>query len=207
MNALSAYLRNCAEAFDKTPGYPVADRILTRVFGNYPMNDSLEAVLHKVALLNALYRTQILDVYGMADHVLGQGLDPYLRKGRPEAVHLLRQGHRVGSKNGKERDFYSFATKYCHWHRPDVYPMYDHFVSVALRWLNERLNFLPRFSADELRDYPLFLRAVDTCCASLRLRWAGYKRLDQGLWILGQIVDGKADGAVVRAVGEPPKGI
>lgn len=199
------FLERCTKAFDKTPGYPLADQVLTEAFKSHPRNHSVHSVLLKVALLNSLYRTQIFDVYGMAEHVLDETLDKYLRKGSLEAVSRIRRGHAIRRKKGKELDFYSFATKYCHWHRPDVYPMYDWYVNVALRRLNCRLTFSPRFGAEALRDYPFFKDTVDACRASLNCNRLDYKRFDQALWILGQLLEGEADGAIVRAVGKMPQ--
>ena len=75
MKEIADYLTMCAAAFDQTADYPVGDRALKRLFRAYPVNDEIESVLLKVAALNALYRTQILDVYGMAEHVLGQRIE------------------------------------------------------------------------------------------------------------------------------------
>lgn len=165
------------------------------------------SVLLKVALLNSLYRTQIFDVYGMSEHVLTRRLDKYLQKGSPRAVSLIRKGHAIGTKRGVERDFYSFATKYCHWHRPDMYPMYDWYVNVALRRLNRRLRFRPRFGAEALREYPFFKDTVDACRTTVQWNRPGYKRFDQALWILGKRLEGEADRAIVRAVGRMPRGL
>lgn len=191
-----AYFITCADAFERTADYPTGDRALRRLFAVYPRNDELEGVLVKVAALKALYRTQVLNVYGMGEHIVSCRLDPHLKEGRREAVGLVR--------HFRKRDFYSFATKYCHWHRPDVYLMYDRFVVAALRWLSAKLGFLQKFTWDQLRDYDFFVNAVEDSRRALDLRWNGYKRLDQGLWILGQVIEGEADTAVVRFVGSLP---
>jgi hypothetical protein len=190
------YFITCADGFERTADYPIGDRALRRLFAAYPRNDELESALVKVAALNALYRTQILDVYGMGAHIVSCRLDPHLKDGRHDAVGLIR--------HFRKRDCYSFATKYCHWHRPDVYPMYDRFVVAALQWLSAKLGFRQKFAWDEFRDYDFFVNAVEECRRALDLRWRGYKRLDQGLWILGQIIEGEADTAVVQFVGSLP---
>jgi hypothetical protein len=199
------YLESCANAFDRTPGYPLADRILAQVFSTNQKNDSIEVVLHKAALLNTLYRTNIFSIYQMAGHLLKQRLDSSIERGDRQAVALIRLGHGI-KKNRKELDFYSFATKYCHWHQPTLFPMYDRYVTVALQRLNRKLQFMATFSNDDLRNYPTFLAAVNECRAQLKLDW-GYKRFDQALWISGQIIKGEADRAVVQAAGKLPRGL
>ncbi len=196
MKEILDYLTTCSAAFDQTADYPVGDRALRRLFRAYPTNDEIESVLLKVAALNALYRTQILDVYGMAEHVLRQRIDSHLKHGSLELVNLLRKF--------RGRDYYSFSTKYCHWHRPGVYPMYDRYVAVALQWLNQRLGVGMDLAWERLRDYGLFVRAVDGCRRTAGLDWKGYKRFDQALWILGQRIEEEADPAVTRFVGPLP---
>ncbi len=180
VNRLKADLESCANTFDRSPDNYIPDRILTWAFKARPRNDRLEHVLVKVVLLNTLYATQVFAVSRMAKHILECGLDRHLRQGDLKAVGLIRKGH------GMKRDFYSFATKYCHWHRPDTYPMYDKYVAIALRDLNRSLAFTDPFSMGDLLNYRFFRETLDTCRLSLRLRWAGYKRLDQALWIYGQ---------------------
>lgn len=197
MREIKAYIVTCAEAFERTADYPIGDRALRSLFTAYPGNRTLETVLLKVAALNALYRTQLLDVYGMGAHIVECRLDPYLETGRREAVGLVRQF--------RKRDFYSFATKYCHWNRPAIYPMYDRFVVAALQWLNAKLGLREKLTWEHCRDYDFFAQAVDDCRNTLGLGWRGYKRLDQGLWILGQIIEGEADAAVTRFVGRLPE--
>ncbi len=197
LKELRDYFITCVEAFARTADYPIGDRALRMLFRAYPLNDELEPVLLKVAALNALYRTQILDVHGMGTHIVTCQVDPRLKGGRREAVEVIR--------HLRKRDFYSFATKYCHWHRPDVYPMYDRFVAVALQWLNEWLGFGPKLNWESLRKYDLFVGAIDQCRRAMGLNWRGYKRFDQGLWILGQLIEGQADSPVAQFVGPVPE--
>lgn len=197
MKRIRDYFIACAEAFERTADYPLGDRALRMLFRAYPLNGELEAVLLKVAALNALYRTQILDVYGMGAHIVSCRVDPRLKGGKREAVDVIR--------HFRKRDCYSFATKYCHWHRPSVYPMYDRFVAVALQWLNERLSFSQKLRSDSFRNYDLFAAAVDESRRAMGLNWRGYKRFDQGLWILGQLIKGEADSTVMRFVGPVPE--
>jgi hypothetical protein len=203
MTILKSYLETCADAFDHTPGYPLADRILKMAFTSHPKNISPEEVLLKVALLNSLYRTNIFDVYGIAEHVLAQKIDKYLEKGKIEAVDYIRKGHRYKTKN-KEIDFYSFATKYCHWHRPDYYPMFDKYVSKALQWLNLKLKIYPKLLDEYLRNYELLKTTIDLFKKILKLNWEGYKRFDQALWILGQLIVRDADKQVLQFVKKLP---
>jgi hypothetical protein len=82
--------------------------------------------------------------------------------------------------------------------------MYDRFVAAALQWLHAMLGLRQKPTWDNLRNYEFLVSAVEECRRALDLRWRGYKRLDQGLWILGQVIEREADTAVVRLVGSLP---
>ncbi len=201
------YLERCADAYELTD-YPAADRVLTMIFTHYPTNDNKDHVLLKVTVLNALYRTQILAIHKMAEHVHESQLDIPLEQGSPDAIDLLHRGHGIKGRNDKnEMNFYSFATKYCHWHKAGLYPMYDQYVSKALKHLNSKIKFIRSSISirDNLDKYDCFKQVVDQCKDELQLDWPGYKRLDQGLWVLGKILKGDADKRVADRVGAPPK--
>jgi len=192
---LRSYLERCERAFYKPRGYSVADRILEQQFGDYPRNRHIVSVRTKVVLLNQLYRTNVFDDRNLSLHInrRGRGIDTYLREGSLRAVERIRRGHGIRHRGGTELDLYSFATKYCHWHRPNIYPIFDRYVTIALRELNRPLNFLSRFSVGSLRDYPFFKTVVDSCRRDLRIRW-GYRRFDHALWFLGQVIAEDDDG-------------
>ena len=65
----------------------------------------------------------------MALHIRDLNIDKKLQACSSEVVHEIP---RLEMKDGKVRNFYSFATKYCHFHSMDDYPMYDYHVSKLL---------------------------------------------------------------------------
>jgi len=205
-----SYLERCADAFSDGTGFSLADAVVEPIFRNHPNNQREEEVLLKVAVLNTLYAAGVLGVYRMAHHLVlkrSRLLDKYLRSGNPEAVTIVRRGHGIRTKNGKERDFYSFATKYCHWHRPDAYPMYDSYVEVSLDRLAGFLK-LDRLMQDlDQRRFSEFKRLVDEVRKRVGWRRSGYKHFDQALWVLGQVLEGDAEPRLRKAVGPPPKGL
>ena len=60
---------------------------------------------------------------------------------------------------------------------------------VKVRGLNERLHFRPRLPWEGCQAYRPFVSPFDQCRVALPLEWSGYKRFDQGLWILGHVID------------------
>ena len=90
-----------------------------QTFENNPKNTDKVAVLLKFTVLNNLYWTNIWARDLMVNHIhkLGteEDLDTLLESGNPMAINKIRLGHKIRSnRTGKEINFYSFATKYCH---------------------------------------------------------------------------------------------
>jgi hypothetical protein len=123
-------IRLAAEVMDDHPRYADADRAVGWVFDSAKENERIEQVLSKVCVLNSLYATSVYHVVRMAHHIVSiEDLDRMLDKGELNAVESIRRGHGIHLSNGKDRDFYSFATKYCHFHSPERFPMWDTLVS------------------------------------------------------------------------------
>src|SRR6185437_7151119 len=108
----------------------VTEKALAELFAAYPANDNPSHVLLKVVALNSLYTTRILAVLKLASHIAAQGaaLDAALSSGSTDAVDVIA---RV-SNGDKDFTFYSFASKYCNWHRPNLYPIYDSRIDKCL---------------------------------------------------------------------------
>jgi len=205
-NELRAYLEKCRDAVTVLPSYALADEVLRPIFRERPENTSPSDVLLKVVTLNSLYATSVYAVYRMADHVAANGeqLDAWLQAGDDRAVDKIRHVPRLLTRNKIPRDFYSFATKYCHWHRPSLFPMYDRYVRDALQPLRRSLD-LPIVEAERLRKTKTFRNVIDGTRAALNWTDSGYKSLDQALWILGQRLDPDVDPDLRKFVGRLPR--
>ena len=162
--------------------YNLQEDALNRLFFEYaPKNDNTEDILLKAAALNDFYSTNILDIYSVAKHIRQLKIDDYLAEGKPELVDKLRKV----VIDDKERNLYSFATKYCSHHKPDVYPIYDRYVDKVLRYLRNTYQF-SNFRNDELRDYKRFVEIIDDFKAFFGLNEYNYKKIDRYLWLVGK---------------------
>ena len=126
-------VKDACKRFDKENA--VVERTLEELFRQYPTNDDEAHVLLKVVALNRLYSAGILAVMDVARHICqhAQEVDGELKADppSPEAVDKI-----VGlTILGTGRRFWSFATKYCSWHRPESYPIWDSRVALYLRSL------------------------------------------------------------------------
>ena len=168
------------EQFDKENG-PI-EWLLTQLFRQFRSNTDLSEVLLKTKVLNLLYSTRIGDVNTVASHIVGLGgIDALLSAGSPDAVGL------IANVQIKHRNFcfYSFATKYCSWHNPAAYPIYDKHVDTCL-WFYKKQDPSATFLHQELWNYSIFLKVVSAFRNSYGLDSFTFKQLDKFLFYHGE---------------------
>lgn len=150
----------------------------------YPENRCVEKVLLKVSALNDFYMTRIWKTYAVAERIAKvKGLDALIRAGSPKAVAKVAACG-VNPETGAKRILYSFATKYCHFHNPEAYQIYDRYVDETLRHFR-RLNCTLEFENRDLHDYAVFQRIVDALAQRYGLDGTR-ENIDKYLWILGK---------------------
>ena len=158
---------------------------LGALFSAYPKNTCSWQVLLKVTVLNALYKTRIMNVYPVVETILGVGrkLDSLILRADPAAVDLMKM---VKFENrGKAINFFSFASKYCHFHKPDSYPIYDQYVDAALRKLRRDKKL--SFGTDALNReaYAPFKSVIDSFIG-MYANGCAYDAADKFLWCMGK---------------------
>ena len=158
---------------------------LDALFLAYPKNTCSWQVLLKVTALNALYKTRIMNVYPAVETILGVGrkLDSLISRADPAAVDLMKMVK--FAKRKKAMNFFSFASKYCHFHKPERYPIYDQYVDAALRKL--RRDKMLAFESDALNReaYAPFKSVVDTFIG-MYAAGCSYDAADKFLWRMGK---------------------
>jgi hypothetical protein len=106
------------------------------------------------------------------------------------ALETVDKIARVRETNGT--GFISFASKYCSWHHPDAYPIYDSFVDKYLWQLQEQLRlqdnppFTERFRHKQLKDYGKFCTIIDDLRKYYKLGRFSYRQIDKFLWSEGK---------------------
>lgn len=83
----------------------------------------------------------------------------------------------------KIRYNYSFATKYCSWHQPDLYPIYDSRVAFCLHAYRKRDRFAT-FTQEALWDYQTFRNTIKTFREHYGLTAFSFKKIDEFLYQL-----------------------
>ena len=76
-----------------------------------------------------------------------------------------------------EKNFYSFASKYCSHHNPNDYPIYDSYVDEVLRYFRNKKDL--SFRNDDLKDYDKFKSVILTFRDKFSLQKYNLKQIDR----------------------------
>ncbi|MBE2184579.1 MAG: DUF4268 domain-containing protein [Anaerolineae bacterium] len=158
-----------------------ADRELGELFRQLPDNVQYNHILRKVRKLNSYYGTRVWNLEGMAERILTLNIDSKLTKGLPEVVNEIALSP---TKDGVIRENYSFASKYCSWHQPDDYPIFDSFVGIILEAYQHWDGFTD-LGIENLRNYPIFKEIIFDFQKRYKLQEFSIKDLDKFLWLYG----------------------
>lgn len=175
---LERYIENWKGKVD----YQNQEAALDKLFGLCPKNSDIKDVLLKSTVLNIFYSTQIRDIKPVAKKIVGMNIDHRLAEGD---LTLVDDFGKVRRGDGKEVGIYSFATKYCSHHKPDVYPIYDSFVDTMLCYFQRRDKFYS-FKPQQLLSYSLFYEVMVAFREYYGLTKYSFKLVDKYLWLLGK---------------------
>jgi len=175
------YVRALLEELKKDPQYKGSDEALHLAFENWPKNEVFSHVLIKVVLLNRLYSTNIFAVIAVANHIVNLEIDDRLAAGDPSVVEEIAN---VPAGTGGRR-FFSFATKYCAWHKPEHFQIYDSYIE-GLLWEYKKQFGFAKYSRNKIADYPVFLKVIDEFRDFFRLESFTRKEVDKFLWVEAQ---------------------
>ncbi len=164
--------------------YPEQEKALVMLFEEWNENKDLQKVMIKVATLDNFYSTQLKSVPEVANRILSiSNFDTKVEDGDVDLVDLICT---MGEYNP-----FSFATKYCSFHNPDAYPIYDSFVARVLteyRTRDKFTNIETKLSSSNKEKsykdefYPLITNFRDY----YGLTKYSFKELDRFLWSLGK---------------------
>lgn len=176
--SLTEYLRK----WDELENYKLQEASLNLLFNQLcPTNDRIEHVLLKVSALNDFYSTNIFDTYTVAKHILRSGIDIELLASNYSVVNRIAQI----SIKGKEKNFYSFASKYCSHHKPETFPIYDSFVEKMLLHYQNADEFCS-FSKEDLKTYTRFIDVIRSFQSFYKLDKFSLRQIDIFLWLAGK---------------------
>ena len=152
-----------------------------------PNNTNLEDIMIKCSVLNDFYSTNIYDIKPVAKHIKELNIDERLKAWDPKLVNDIAKVN----MNGKDRNLYSFATKYCSHHNFKEYPIYDDYVAKVLLYFQKKDKFYENwFKWIDLKDYSKFKSILLSFISFYNLEFneldSRLKDLDRYLWLLGK---------------------
>lgn len=161
--------------------YVAQENALNKLFSTLPFNTDLDDVLLKSATLNHFYSTNIFSIYSVAKHILSlKNVDKRLQAGDLSLIDEIRKI----TINEKNKDSYSFASKYCAHHNGDAFPIFDSYVEKVL-WYFQQTDKFSQFKWAELKNYATFKQVLLDFKAYYRLDCT-LRELDTYLWLLGK---------------------
>jgi hypothetical protein len=172
--------------FDSDPWNISGEEALRLLREQFPENKQVPHVLLKVLVLNKLYSTRVndVDVLPLAEHIVRLDLDTQLDQGMLAAVE------RIYTCDGLQM-YYSFATKFCSWHNPEAYPIYDRYADECL-WAYKKRDGFAEFQHQDEGYYEKFVAIVTAFRAHYGLDRFTFREIDKFLWSSGKaILDAK----------------
>src|SRR5258708_2201019 len=165
----------------------VVEKAMKELFEDtFPRNDRLEHIALKVTAIDYFYGTGIKRFNGgivavgqLAEQIRQLQIDTQLNMELPRLVYNIANLP-IGEYN---KNNYSFATKYCSWHKPNAYPIYDGYVDTIIWAYQKSPDYIfGDFKHDELRNYPTFKDIIMQFMRRYRLTGFSFKELDKFLW-------------------------
>ncbi len=144
-----AQVKHYLDLWDSLENNHLQEDALNRLFFKLaPGNEDVTDILLKASTLNDFYSTNIFSIFPVAKHIQSLHIDERLKAGDTTLVGDIQHL----TINGVEKNFYSFATKYCSHHNPLEYPIYDSYVDRVLRHYRDQDGFA-EFKNEPVTDY------------------------------------------------------
>ena len=175
-------VKNYLNKWDSTENYVLQENALNRLFFELcASNDDISNVLIKCSALNDFYSTNIFSVFAVAKHIVELDIDERLKAGDLSLVNDISHV----TINGRLKNFYSFASKYCSHHSPEKYAIYDSYVDKVLVYFN-KVDEFSDFRREDLKDYEKFNKVLMDFRSFYGLDEYNLKDIDRYVWQLGK---------------------
>ena len=170
------------QKWDSLDNYVLQESSLDKLFlKTYPNNTDINDILIKASSLNDFYSTKIFSIFSVAKHILELNIDERLKAGDETLVNDIAKI----IINNKNKNFYSFASKYCSHHYPTEYPIYDNYVEKVLLYFKKRDKF-DDFTKEDLKNYKTFKKILITFKNFYKIDEYDLKEIDKYIWQLGK---------------------
>ena len=199
-------IEKACKEFDDNPDNKLKRSALNLLLLTFPENAVESHVLLKVLAIDTIMKTRVQSIHvgPLALHLVAQKVDSLFAKESLNAVELISKCH------GLHR-YYSFATKYCSWHKPGVYPIYDRNVVECLWRYNTGIetettckhSFTEQFKGrsafeNKLKVYTAFVKVMGEFRTHYDLGSLCFRQIDKFLWAEGDPIIKEAKAAQKR---------
>ena len=168
--------------WDSLENYVLQESALEKLFlKTYPKNNDINDILIKASSLNDFYSTNIFSIFSVAKHIYSLNIDDRLINNDETLVDDIANVE----VNGKKKNFYSFATKYCSHHNPIDFPIYDSYVEKILIYFNKKDSF-SKFKRKDLKNYNTFKKVLKDFKKFYNIDEYNLKDIDRYIWQLGK---------------------
>jgi len=179
------------------PVYGKEYALISSILNAYPLNDKIEEVAKKVAVIDVTNTTNIsryksvLSLYDVAEVIVLLNIDARLAIGDPEVVNDIARE----CKKRFNMNLFSFASKYCCYHNTlvygrDDYSIFDSVVSSHLHKYSNSTCRIPKCRPETWRaniQYELFNQYIgellDSYGISSVVEPQRRRMLDHSIWI------------------------
>ena len=170
------------EKWDSLENYVLQENALDKLFfKTYPENNDIDDILIKASSLNDFYSTNIFSIFSVAKHIWSLKIDERLKSNDETLVNDIANVN----INGKNKNFYSFATKYCSHHNPINFPIYDSYVEKVLWYFKKKHSFTD-FKKENLKEYSKFKKVLISFKKFYDIDEYNLKDIDRYIWQLGK---------------------
>ena len=170
------------QQWDSLENYVLQESALEKLFlKTYPKNNDINDILIKASSLNDFYSTNIFSIFSVAKHIYSLNIDDRLINNDETLVVDIANVE----VNGKKKNFYSFATKYCSHHNPIDFPIYDSYVEKILIYFNKKDSF-SKFKRKDLKNYNTFKKVLKDFKKFYNIDEYNLKDIDRYIWQLGK---------------------
>lgn len=181
MSQFETSLKKYLGLFKDQEMYFVNDIRCIELFSKTPGNSRKEDVLMKVSALNDTdVRTPSLEEE-MINHIIKLNIDDRLKQNDLKVVED------IASIPGQSHQLLHFASVYCNYHKPDVFPIYsEQYHDFYKKYIGEyRLSL----DAEKINTYPVFSKALNDLVERLGLTGKmNYLQLRKFAWLYAESV-------------------
>lgn len=156
------------------------EKCINDILDKYPDNKNIQEVYIKVSIINDAYSTNIKDTYLVAKTIADMDIDKKLKAGELNLVNEIADEINSKTKCGRR---YSFASKYCSFHKPEIYPIYDRDNEDLLYAYQKKCKLLDfKFKRGKLKNYLDYVNIINKYKEIFSLEKFNYKQIDRFNW-------------------------